>query len=874
MRPACLPVDLTCENLIEPLGIGELRPRLSWRLQDERPGARQTACRIQAASSIERLDKRPDWWDTGKAESGECLDIEYAGKKLGSRAGVFWRVKVWDHQGAESEWSRPAYFEIGLLNPKDWTADWITLPRSDSDPCPCLRRVFRLKAAPVRARLHVTGLGLFETWLNGKRVGGDYFTPGWTDYGKRIHVLTYDVTPLLKTGDNAAGAMLGKGWFSGRLGWNDKKNLYGDELVLRCQLEVILQDGSSETIISDTEWKGRAGPVLDSDFYDGETHDGRRELPGWTETGFNDADWARVSAADSPKGRLLPMPHLPVRRQERLTPEKQTEPAAGVHVFDLGQNMVGWARVRFRGNQAGDRVTLRFAEMLNSDGTLYTKNLRSAKATDTYICAGPEETVWEPRFTFHGFRFVELSGLRETPRLPDVEGVVLHSAMAATGTFECSNTAVNRLQKNIQWGQKGNFLEAPTDCPQRDERLGWTGDAQVFARTACFNRNVSAFFEKWCADIADARFPDGSIPHVVPDVLRRQEGRKDDWGNVGGAAAWADAAVICPWTVYCCYGNRRILERSYETMRGFVEWRVKTSKHLIHSSALFGDWLAIDMAENDPGKTPTPRDLIATAYFARTAEILARTAEILKKRNDAKKYAVLHRKIKAVFAREFVSPSGRIVGDTQTGYLLALGFDLVPAKCRAHAVERLVADLEARKWHLSTGFVGTPLLMPVLFSAGRTDAAYRLLLQDTYPSWLYTVAQGATTMWERWNSWTKDKGFGDASMNSFNHYAYGAVGEWLYATVAGLDLDPEEPGYRHILFRPEPGGNLSFAKAELKTRYGLVRSGWKIEKNRTLFEFTVPPNTRATIRLPGRKAIHREAGSHCFTLPWKGERAL
>ena len=810
-----------------------------------------------AASLSDRLNGKPDLWDTGRVESDCTLDVPYAGKRLKSRQQVWWRVRAWDHEGKESDWSEPASFEMGLLKSSDWSAQWIGRPlasREGSQPCPFLRRGFALTGKPVRARLYVTARGLFEAWINGRRVGNDYFAPGWTEYKKRIPYHVYDVTDLLRAGNNAFGAILGDGWYAGYLVWRDNHFLYGDQLSLLAQLEIEFSDGRRETVATGPEWKTSFGPILASDIYHGETVDARREMPGWSSPEFDDTAWTPAITVPPPKAALVARRGQPVRRQEKLAVVAQTEPFFGIHVFDLGQNMVGWARLKFRA-PAGQTVTIRYAEMLNADGTLYTANLRSAKCTDVYTCKGGSEEVFEPHFTFHGFRYVELTGLTEKPATTDVTGVVLHSDIPQTGTFECSDPLVNRLQKNIEWGQKGNFLEVPTDCPQRDERLGWTGDAQVFIRTACFNRDVAAFFGKWGIDMMDAQHADGALPHVVPDVLR---------DGSGGCAAWSDAVVICPWTIYLCYGDTRILERQYDSMAAWVEWRVRTSRDLINASACFGDWLAIDIAEGDPGRSPTPRDLIATAYFAHTAGILSRTAAILGRKADASKYAGLHRRVKAAFNREFVSPVGRVVGDTQTGYLLALGFDLLPKSKQAHAVEQLVLLIESRKWKLSTGFVGTPLLAPVLTRYGRPDVAYRLLMQKEYPSWLYTVLQGATTMWERWNSYTREKGFGDAGMNSFNHYAYGAIGEWIYSTVAGLDIDPDCPGYKHIVVRPQPGGGLTWAKGELMTRHGKAACAWAIEGQKLNVIVTIPPNTSATVTLPGKKPVHVVAGAHRF----------
>jgi alpha-L-rhamnosidase len=870
---------LRCEYRLNPLGLDETKPRLSWQLNDTRQGAHQTAYHLTAATSRQRLESKPDLWDTGRVKTDQCLDIVYAGKRLTSRQTVWWRVRVWDHAGQPSDWSEPACFEIGLLKPSDWQARWIGRPNDSqegSQPCPLLRKRFALKEAPVKARLYVTARGLFELHLNGQRVGEDYFTPGWTDYAQRIQYLVYDVTTALHAGPNALGAILGDGWYAGYLGWKAPFHfLYGNQISLLLQLEVDYADGSRESIVSDPDWKTILGPILKSDLYNGETYDARREQPEWSTPQADETHWTPAVEFPPPSARLVALRNEPVRKQEKMPTVAQTEPSFGVHIFDLGQNMVGWARVKIRA-PAGTVVTLRFGEMLNDDGTLYTTNLRTAECTDRYICRGGGEEVYEPRFTFHGFRYVELTGLCEKPTPADVTGIVLHSGIPAAGSFECSDPLVNRLQQNVLWGQKGNFLEVPTDCPQRNERLGWTGDAQVFVRTAAFNRDVSTFFTKWCIDLEDAQFPDGAFPHVVPDIFH--DGK-------GGAAAWADAGVICPWTMYLCYGDTRILERQYTSMQRWIEWRRKNSRNLICPYACFGDWLALDVTNGRFTRALTPHDLIATAYFAYTTRILAQAARVLGRKSDARKYATLAKQITAAFNREFVTPQGRVLSETQTAYLLALGFDLLPRSKQAYAMERLVWDIELlRTWHLATGFVGTPLLGPVLARQGRSDVAYKLLLQKTYPSWLYPVLQGATTMWERWNSYTKDQGFGDHKMNSFNHYAYGAIGEWLYSGVAGVDIDPEQPGYKHIIIRPqlpplprspdgkaEAGEGLTWARGELVTRYGKVASHWKIEGGRVLLSVTIPANTTATVFLPGRPPRKVRAGSWEFSVPYKGK---
>jgi alpha-L-rhamnosidase len=853
------PMNLKCEYFQNPLGIDEIKPRLSWQLNDPGQGARQTAYQVQAASDLELLLSKPDLWDSGTIRTDQSLDIVYTGRKPVSRQLVLWRVRTWDQSKVVTEWSEPASFEFGLLKKSDWKGQWIgrTIEdRRSSQPCQYLRREFTLKTGVKRARIYVTARGVFELNLNGKKLGNDFFAPGWTDYRFRIPYLVYDISDVLKLGQNAIGAMLADGWYAGHLTWSDVPFTYGEQPSLLLQLVVEYSDGTNEVVATGPDWKTSLGPITRASLYHGETYDARLEMPGWDSPDFADSDWLPAAVFAAPDAAIVAKRNLPVRKHEELATIGQTEPSFGTHVFDLGQNMVGWARIKVRA-RSGDIIRIRYGEILNTDGTLHTANLRMAQATDYYICRGGGEETYEPRFTFHGFRYVELTGLCEKPSPGDVTGVVLHSDIPRTGQFECSDPLINRLQQNIVWGQKGNFLEVPTDCPQRDERLGWTGDAQVFVRTACFNRDVSAFFTKWCIDMEDAQMPNGQYPHVVPDVIR--DGKS--------CAAWADAGIICPWTIYLCYGDTAILRRQYKSMTRWIEWQRKHSKQLVLNNSCFGDWLAIDIAENDPGRSPTPRDLISTAYFAFTTAIVAKTAKILGNADDARKYAKLATDIKTAFNREFVSETGRVVGDTQTGYLLALGFSLLSGKKETHAFEWLVADIEKRGWHLSTGFVGTPLLAPVLGRFGRNDVAYKLLTQKTYPSWLCQVLNDATTMWERWNGYTKEQGLHPSTMNSLNHYAYGAIGEWMYAAIAGIDLDPLEPGYKHIIVRPQPGGGLSWARGELETRYGTVRSEWKIENGRFKAEIRIPPNTRATITLPGSKPKVVLAGTYKFDLP-------
>ena len=666
--------------------------------------------------------------------------------------------------------------------------------------------------------------------------------PGWSDYRSRVQTLSINVTKLLRPGPNRLGAILGDGWYCGYLLWKKDRNFYGKHPQLLARLEIELISGRRISIVTDRTWELRYGPILSADLYDGESYDARKEIPGWCEPNSPIRGWRRVNILPKYRGILQAKVNEPVRVTQTLPTRKITRPAPGVYVFDFGQNLSGLCRLQIRGRR-GQTVTLKFAEMLKADGNVYRENLRSAHATDTYICRGGKTEEWTPRFTFHGFRYVEVTGLTRPPSKSLLTALVLHTDMKPTGRFSCSRPILNRLNQNIRWGQRGNFLDLPTDCPQRDERLGWTGDAQVFVGTSTFHYDVRNFFRKWTTDLRDGQRRDGAYPDVAPDVL----------GQLGpaqfGNAGWADAGVICPWKIYWHYGDRQILEENYLSMVRWIEYQRKTSKYLIRPRTAYGDWLAIDAVT--PQNAPVPCDLVGTAYFAHSTDLMARIAGVLGRTKDRNHFRKLHGQIVSAFQKAYVTPNGRIVGHCQTAYLFALGFDLLPTKLRPAAFRHLVDLISARNDHLTTGFLGTPLLCPVLTRFGRTDLAYRLLFQEDYPSWLYTVKNGATTMWERWNSYTKEHGFGDVGMNSFNHYAYGAVGEWMYSVIGGIR--PMAPGFKKILIAPEPGGGLKEANTSLQTPYGLASCHWRLRGRRLSVDLQVPEEVHAALRLPGRK---------------------
>jgi alpha-L-rhamnosidase len=793
-------------------------------------------------------DLKTLFWDSGKINSDESVLQEYKGNPLQSTSRYYWQVKVWDAQGKESAWSEPAFFEMGLLYSGDWKAKWIdpegTIDPKKQQPAPLIRKDFKLAKKVASARLYVTSRGLNEMYINGKRVGDYVFTPGWTAYKTYFQYFTYDVTSLLKTGNNTVGAMLGDGWYRGFLAWASVRNHYGERLALLAQVVVRFTDGTQQVIGTDETWKSTSkSPIINSDLYMGETYDARAEQSGWADPSFNDAEWKPAIVKDYTLSNLVAPKGPPVRRIEELKAKDIITTPQGDKVIDFGQNLTGWVKMKVRG-AAGTTVTLQHAEVLDKKGNFYIENLRAAKCEINYTLKGLGEEVYEPHFSFFGFRYLRVKNFPTTLTLDDFTAVVVHSDMAKTGEFTCSNPLINQLQHNIQWGQKGNFLDVPTDCPQRDERLGWTGDAQAFARTAAYNYNVSGFFTKWLTDLAADQNKNGAVPHVIPDVLSR--------GKIETSAGWGDVAVIAPWTMYTVYGDKRLLETQYPSMKAYVEYiRKKSGDSLIwKGGSVFGDWLFYHPRETKHSEADgfTNHDYIATAFYAYSTHLVQQAAEALGKKEDADIYKTLFSKIKDNFIQEYFTARGRTASDSQTSYVLALFFDLMPENLRPKAVEYLVNDIKSRGNHLSTGFLGTPYLCHVLSQNGKTDVAYNLLFQETYPSWLYSVKMGATTIWERWDGIKTDSTFQDAGMNSFNHYAYGAIGDWMYRTTAGLEAG--KAGYKHILIQPQPTTKLNNAKAIFNSSYGEIESAWTKTATGYSFSIKIPANTTATVKLP------------------------
>jgi alpha-L-rhamnosidase len=698
-------------------------------------------------------------------------------------------------------------------------------------PAALLRREFAVSHAVRKARIYVTALGSYRLFLNGQRVGQDDLTPDFTDYRKRVEYQIYDVTRLLQPGANALGAILGDGWYGSPLTWTGRR-FFPPTPGLLAQVEIEYADGSRQTLITDPSWKTARSAIVDSSIYGGEVYDARLEQAGWDKPGFDDSNWPAAVAEDPPPVLVSAQLSTPVRVAQTMQPKSVAQDAHGAWVFDMGQNMVGWAVLRARG-PAGTMIRMRFAEILNPDGTIYRDNLRNADATDIYTLRGGGAEIFRPHFTFHGFRYVEVTGYPGAPTLADLSAEVANSLTGEpTGTITTSSDLVNRMWSIGLWGQRGNFLSIPTDCPQRDERLGWMGDAGVFWRTGTYNFDIAAFSRKFVRDIADAQTPQGAFTNVSPNLLPE---------STEGAPGWGDAGVIVPWTSWMQYGDAGIVEQHWDAMQRWMQYIQDGNPDFLRKNRLgpnFADWLAPD--------DRTPGDLIGTAYWAMLARMMSQMGRALGKDDDAKRYGQLYDDIRAAFQKEYVKDDGEVGPGTQTSYVLALQMKLAPESLRTAIADRLVKDIEAHQWHLTTGFLGTPHLLFALSDNGHTDVAYRLLLNETYPSWGYMLSKGATTWWERWNGDT-----GDPAMNSFNHYAFGSVVAWVYRYVAGIDTTPDAPGFHAIVIHPRPGEHMTHARSEYDSVYGRIVSDWTARPGEPMsLRVTIPANTTARVVLP------------------------
>jgi alpha-L-rhamnosidase len=842
--------DLLTENQIRPLGLGEFRPRFSWKVRGVEANYRQKTRRIQVSST-------PDFtslvWDSKTVRDDESHLVVYRGRTLEPKTRYWFRVRVAGGGRQASDWSEPEWFETSLA-PGTWPAPFVSpegLKEGRSSRVKALKQEFELPFVPHSARLYATALGLYEMTVNGQNVTDAVLTPGWTAYQKRLAYQSYDVTALLKSGTNTLGALVGPGWYKGELGWQKTRNWYGSRLALSVFLEVKGVGGEVLTVTTDETWSAANSALTFAELYHGETYDARLE---------GAERWTPVTVLKTPDVIPFAQDGLPVRRQERFPARKIDTPEGDI--LDFGQNLTGWVRFTVEG-KPGDRVVLLHAETLDAKGNFYTKNLRNAKNRVEYILKGAGKETFEPRFSFQGFRYVKVEKWPGEVDAAAFEAVVVHSDMEATFEFECSHSGLNQLHHNIVWSWKGNAVDIPSDCPQRDERLGWTGDAQIFVATAARLRRADGFFRKWLRDLRADQREDGGVPSVIPDVLETA-GQNGNAKGSSSSAGWGDAAVIVPWNLWRITGDLRILEESWTSMQAWVEYIRRHAADEVYwdTGFHFGDWGALDAKEGSYFGA-TPNDLTATAYYAFTTGLLARTARVLGKNKEARVYKGLYSRIVRAFLEEFLTPNGRLAVQTQTAHILALELGLLPEEHRQRAVAGLANLLEENKGHLSTGFLGTPAFCDALSRGGRLDLAYSLLLKEDYPSWLYPVFKGATTVWEHWDGMKPDGTMGSSKMNSFNHCACGAVGDWMYRTIGGIELDSEVSGYKRIVFHPQPGGGLTWARSRLETPYGSASMAWTILGESWTLDFEVPPNTTAALILPGGKT---EYGSGRWTV--------
>lgn len=849
------------------MAVDVAQPRVGWKMNCSRSGARQTAYQIQVASSAVGLKQNaPDRWDSGKIDSPDSQQIVYSGSKLQSRDDCHWRVRIWDETGKPSQWSKIAYWGVALLEQDDWVSEWIGLDlKSENEdleyelpPCPYLRNEFKISKPIKSARLYATSLGLNEIWINGSRVGDHMFAPGWTDYRKRLNYHTYDVSSLMRKGGNAVGATLSYGWYSGYIGYAvlvnhpRVKDFYGEGAALKAQIEIEFTDGSTQLVKSDSTWRASSGPIRKSDILMGETYDARRELGAWTKPRYDDQKWMPVECQSRKHGPLESYPSPPVRITQELPAISQHRAPNGSRIFDFGQNMAGVVRLSINGRR-GQKITIRHGEMLHEDGALMTENLRKARATTEYICRGGKGgETWHPQFTYQGFRYIEVSGLMAEPDLDLVTALVIGNDTASAGGVKTNHAMINQLHRNIVWTQRANFLEVPTDCPQRDERLGWLGDAQIYINSASYNMDVAAFFTKWMRDVEDAQRRNGAFANFAPRPFYRPRYQY--------SPAWMEAGIICPFYIHRNYGDKRILERHYPAFEKLIGFHLeKVGKAMVYDDSAFreitpsqgwGDWLSLG--------PETPKHQVANIYFGHILDLMRKISGTLGRKSDVRRYEKLHRAFQDAFLKKYYDPVRGITGDTQTLYAMTIVLGVLPESLLPDLADRLVALIGETKGTMVTGFIGTRFLLPALSRIGRPDLAYKFLCNVDFPSWGYSVENGATSIWERWNSYSHTDGFFDPGMNSYSHYAFGAVCEWMFGSMAGIK--PLKPGYEEVLLQPEiiADSEINTVSVHHDCPYGRIRSAWKLRNRQCTWKIEVPPNCRALVRLPAsrRKFLH------------------
>jgi alpha-L-rhamnosidase len=814
------PADLRCEYLSNPLGIDVREPRFSWVLHHSARAQTQTAYQVLVASRAEGLDRvAGDVWDSGKVVSSDSTQVVYAGKPLASGKAYYWKVRCWDTAGNASPYSATAQFEMGLLSRDEWKGQWIEGN--------LLRKEFTLTGKTVRACAYVTALGYYELRINGEKVGSNVLDPAWTTYPKRVLYTTYDITHQLRSGKNALGVMLGGGWATQRGSFNT--DYKAPALLL--QIDIELEGGKTVSVASDSSWKATQGPIVSDSVYDGEVYDARRELPGWDRPGFDDSSWSVASRAEGSKGALSAQMVPPIRVIDSMVPVRISNPKPGVYVYDMGQNMSGWARLRVQG-PPGTQVRLRFAELIYPDGMINPETIRAAKSRDIYSLKGEGQETYEPRFTYHGFRYVEVTGYPGTPSLDSLRGQVVHTAVGTVGSFVASKPILNDIQRLIHWSQLTNLFSVPTDCDQRDERQGWMGDAQVTAEEAMMNLDMAAFYTNFIRDIRDAQLPDGELPDTVPHK----------YGSSPADLGWQTAYPLLCWYMWQQYGDRRILQENYDGLKKYVEYLRSRAQDNVYRLHLEGDWVAV---------AHTPGDYIADVWYYYDVSLFSKMAQVLGNSADAASYGQLAGQIKDALNRTFFNAhTGNYANGTQTANAMALFLDLVPADQRSAVGRNLTSDIVYyHNTHLTTGFIGVKFLMPALTSIARSDLAYELATQTTYPSWGYMIERGATTLWELWQEKT------GPSMNSQDHAMFGSVGAWFYNALGGINLSPDSAGYQHIRIAPQVVEDLHWASASLETIRGMVSSSWSHSPGLITLDVAIPVNSDAQVVIPAEEQM-------------------
>lgn len=848
--------NLRCEMLENPLGIQTSQPRLSWELESKERNVEQTAYQVLVASSEAKLKAgEGDLWNSGKVASNQSTHIVYKGKPLTSRTTCFWKVKVWTNKG-EGFWSEPAKWSVGLLNESDWSSQWIGWDTSfawDSVTkfarlsARYLRKEFQVPAGIKKATVYIAGMGLYELYINGQRIGNDVLAPAPTDYSKVVKYTTYDVTSQVKHGSNAIGTVLGNGrFFAMRQQYKPQKwHTFGYPKLL-LQLEVEYADGKKSIIKSDESWKLTAdGPIRTNNEYDGEEYDATKELQGWNTVGYNDSKWLTPQLVKAPGGKLEGQMNEPQRVVENIKPLSVKLLKPGTYIMDMGQNMAGWVQMKVRGKR-GDQVTFRFAEILQGNGELYVANLRDAKVTDIYTLKGEGEEVWEPSFVYHGFRFVEITGYPGVPTVNDFVGRVVNDDLKTTGSFETSNAIINQVFKNSYWGIRGNYKGMPVDCPQRNERQPWLGDRSTGAYGESFVFDNAKLYAKWLDDIQQSQTPEGSIPDVAPNF----------WYYYKDNMTWPGTYLMIANMLYNQFGDQQPIVKHYPHMKKWLAYMRKkymTPGYIVTKDS-YGDWCVPPESKElihskDPARK-TDAQVIATAYYYYMLQLMQRFASMQNLSQDAKEYAALSIRIKDAFNKKFFNrKTFQYSNNTVTANLLPLSFGLVPE----YAVQKVFQNIVDKtvienKGHISTGVIGTQWLMRGLTKMGRPDVAYCIATANDYPSWGYMVENGATTIWELWNGNTANP-----AMNSGNHVMLlGDLIVWYYENLAGIKSSVNQPGYKHIEMKPVPVDGLDYVKASFKSMHGLIRSEWKKEGGRFVWNITVPANTKAEIHIPAK----------------------